>query len=425
MSRFASLTIEDIDKLVLSKDSESSNKAADVAFNILLRYCVEKNIIFIIETITLNEFNDILIRFFAEVRKEDGTFYKKTSMHTLRYGLQRKITHIRKDIDIVHNQMFKRANEVFTAQLVHLKKIGLAKIDHKPAISKNDLEALYSSGVFDINKPATLLNKVFFEIMYYLCRRGRENLRKLTKESFKVNVGDDGKKFVTLEKDELTKNHGVDVEQHEGGFMVETGGLNCPITSFKIYVSRLNPNLRAFFQRPKNSSPPKGPWYDNMVIGTKKLETLMKRISKEANLNKIYSNHSIRATAITLLDSAVVEARHIMSLSGHRAESSIRSYSKTSDEIKRKMSSTLSSASASHSSSVIPRCFNFGDELYNKLGRNAEGDDELPVHFSHDQIKENSKNIEVEDGEKGETVPFSFLYKGEPYFTNCTFNICK
>ena len=88
-----------------------------------------------------------------------------------------------------------------------------------------------------------------------------------------------------------------------------------------------------------------------MVIGERYLGDMMKKISKEADLSTIYSNHSIRATAVTILDKSVFEARHIMSISGHRSESSIRSYSKTDEATKKRISETLTSATTSHVSS--------------------------------------------------------------------------
>ena len=57
-----------------------------------------------------------------------------------------------------------------------------------------------------------------------------------------------------------------------------------------------------------------------------KLGDLMKILHKAANLSKIYINHSVRATAITLWSDAGLSNRHIMSLSGHRKENSLRSY---------------------------------------------------------------------------------------------------
>ena len=52
----------------------------------------------------------------------------------------------------------------------------------------------------------------------------------------------------------------------------------------------------------------------------------MKEFSKAANLSQVYTNHCIRATAITLWSDAGLSNRHIMSLSGHRNENSLKSY---------------------------------------------------------------------------------------------------
>ena len=67
----------------------------------------------------------------------------------------------------------------------------------------------------------------------------------------------------------------------------------------------------------------------------------MKVISQQAELSTTYTNHSIRATTITILDRSGFEARHIMSVSGHRNESSIKSYSKTDENTKTNMAGSL------------------------------------------------------------------------------------
>lgn len=66
----------------------------------------------------------------------------------------------------------------------------------------------------------------------------------------------------------------------------------------------------------------------------------------------LYTNHSIRATAVTILDKSGFEARHIMAVSGHKNEASIRSYSKTDICTKKKMSETLTA-----------QCHDISDEL--------------------------------------------------------------
>ena len=61
-------------------------------------------------------------------------------------------------------------------------------------------------------------------------------------------------------------------------------------------------------------------WYDNMVLRKNSLGHMMRNMSKDACLSKIYSNHCIRATSIILLDDCGYERRQIMTVSKHNSE---------------------------------------------------------------------------------------------------------
>ena len=52
----------------------------------------------------------------------------------------------------------------------------------------------------------------------------------------------------------------------------------------------------------------------------------MKLLSERAKLSQIYTNHCIRASVVTKLDSQGFEARHIMTVSSHKSENSIKTY---------------------------------------------------------------------------------------------------
>ena len=70
---------------------------------------------------------------------------------------------------------------------------------------------------------------------------------------------------------------------------------------------------------------------------------MMQRISKDAGLSQIYTNHCIRATVITSLDHAGVEGRHIQQVSGHKSISSLQHYAQMASEDQlRSISSTIS-----------------------------------------------------------------------------------
>ena len=61
----------------------------------------------------------------------------------------------------------------------------------------------------------------------------------------------------------------------------------------------------------------------------------MKTISAKTGLSTLYTNQCIRATCITSLDQHGIEARHIMSVRGHKSETSIKSYSRCVSESKK------------------------------------------------------------------------------------------
>ena len=110
----------------------------------------------------------------------------------------------------------------------------------------------------------------------------------------------------------------------------------------------LNPKNEFLFQRPKKGSKigVDHVCFDNMVVGEHTLCEKMKCISKEAEFSKIYTNHSIRATAVTILDKCGYEARHIMAVSGHKSESSKQSYCKADTSMKKQMSESMAAATS-------------------------------------------------------------------------------
>ena len=87
------------------------------------------------------------------------------------------------------------------------------------------------------------------------------------------------------------------------------GNPRCPVASFRKYPSKLHPKCDALWQRPREDFLEEEPsWFCNMPIGKNPLGSVMKDISRAAHLSQIYTNHSVRATNITTLDDAGIEA---------------------------------------------------------------------------------------------------------------------
>ena len=102
-------------------------------------------------------------------------------------------------------------------------------------------------------------------------------------------------------KDELTKNRRENDEAQESQTMFETGEPFSPVLSFEKYDTRLNLKNEFLFQRPKKGANESDEvWYDNMVVGQRTLGEKMKKLSIEAKLSFVYTNHSIRARRVRI-----------------------------------------------------------------------------------------------------------------------------
>ena len=194
----------------------------------------------------------------------------------------------------------------------------------------------------DLSKPKELQQKVFVDCMTYFANRGMENLREMRPGDFVLHE-EKGHEFFTL-RDMGTKNHQADEEESQGGQMHEIPGERCPVKNLKKYIAKLNPCCEYMWQRPKlrKLCHDENVWYDNVPLGKNTLSSMTKSISEAAGCSKCYTNHSLRATSISILDRAGFPSRSIMTVSGHRSETSIKSYARTSEERKKEMSNTLS-----------------------------------------------------------------------------------
>ena len=270
---------------------------------------------------------------------------------------------LKREFNIISDPLFKQSNQVFEAVVFEIKRQGFAKVEHHELILTKDLAKIYSSYDPSSPDPKSLQYFFWFSKIFHLIRRGRENLRHHRRQSFSVSVDGAGRKYVYQHLDELDKNHRQSDDPFDSsgdGRMYESteNPASCPVKAFELYLSELNPSLDPLWQRPKvfdNFSESDSVWYCNAPLGKNTLGSLMKTISVEYKLSKKYTNHCIRSTAVSVLGNNNFEAGHIMRVSGHKSETSIRSYSRQLTECKqREISHTLTSACAQSITEIVP-----------------------------------------------------------------------
>ena len=113
-----------------------------------------------------------------------------------------------------------------------------------------DLCTIYNSELLDPDKdPSSLQKKVMFDIRYYICRQGGENIKDMTKNTFQLEYDPETRmSYVRKIVDEIQKNHQETNEEIITGFMpqiIQPNGMPhklYPVQAFENYLGKLNPN---------------------------------------------------------------------------------------------------------------------------------------------------------------------------------------
>ena len=155
---------------------------------------------------------------------------------------------------------------------------------------------------------------------------------------------DSGLQYIVKCYDEQTKNHQLDVSDLQTACMVETPESKfCPVTSFLKYKSHLSPLMEEFWQTAKTKNwKDCEVWYQNKKVGNNTLSTFMSNLSHDADLSRMYTNHSIRVTGTTYLTRKQFSPKQIMSITGHKSLNSLAIYQKVSTDEKLSMAYAMS-----------------------------------------------------------------------------------
>jgi hypothetical protein len=97
----------------------------------------------------------------------------------------------------------------------------------------------------------------------------------------------------------------------------------CPYTSLEKYIKSLPSSTKDDTIFPKAV---KSGWSQHAVVGKDTLGNLMPNLSKNANLSRRYTNHSIRVTVVNILKDSGFNDADICSITGHKNQLSVQKY---------------------------------------------------------------------------------------------------
>ena len=221
---------------------------------------------------------------------------------------------------------------------------------------------------------------MYFEIAYFLGKRGQEGLRQLTKTSFIIKTNPQGKEYIEMTFNESTKkSQGDDINEMNDQPIIlsQPNKASCPVKSFKLYLSKLT-DIPDFFQKPNPYyKRPTDAWFHKAPVGENTIGKFLSVISKNSDLSTRYTNHSIRGTTATAMYRSGYSLHDIASVTRHKNIESLKHYLEqpTLDDMK-----------------------NYSDSLF-KYADNSDTEDFQPAQPIRTKPKNATKTNEINNSE--------------------------
>ena len=202
-----------------------------------------------------------------------------------------------------------------------------------------DIEQLKATNIIGTDNPLALQRLVWLGVALHYARRGRENYRSMTKSTFVINTGSDGRRFMEMAYCEKTKNHQADKASNsykpQGRIYEQPGDNYCILSAYELYLSLLNVD-DCLWQRPNMQFNKTGNWYHRQVLGKHMLGEMLKKMCKDAGISSVYTNHCTRVTKSVLLNEARFGENNIVHVTGHKNTNSLGHYINKASHVEKK-----------------------------------------------------------------------------------------
>ena len=331
VKRFAVKSDSDIDLLLKEAVPMNTRKSTDMWVGVFQKFCKEQDIDLDLATCSATELNSALCKFYPSLRMKSGGVYRKASYLASRGAIHRKTQELKRSFNLFKSEEFTQSHRVLDATLKANKEQGLEPaVKHKEALTIEDRKKVqaFFADVLESNDPVKLTMYVWYAMTMHFGLRGHEVQVRLKKSDLEFKQDDSGE-FVVLSTDFASKNCPGGIAGRE---FATVGRVNDPrqVAAMRLLLEKVHPDVDRIFQRAR-TGPVKETdktWFTRQALGHNLLGSMIERISERAGLSKKYTNHCVRATAVTILKENGVEDRKVCLVTGHKSEKSLEHYNR-------------------------------------------------------------------------------------------------
>jgi len=341
--------------------------------------------------------------FYSKLETINGAPYAPASLICIRAGLQRYLSSMHREVNIVSGDKFGPANRMLKAMVGKYLSSKQRKPEEKyPPIEEEDMIKIRSA--FTRATPSRLQQEFIFNCLFYFGLRGRETLKQLDKDSIELAADGQDRRYLRLKSSILSKNckASLSSKEFESAKKVRVyecveRKCECPVECYLVYMDKLPSENPSLFPKPLAKASERAWFCSKKVLGKNLLGNLLADISQEFGLSKKYTNHCVRVTTVQVLKEQGYKNEDIALVTGHKNPNSVQHYVKRrrDDSYFHQSKALQSGSSATVSQKVIP------------VGKSGK----IVVH-------EDKRGSDVEVLSNSQT---SITFSGQ--FRNCNFNI--
>ena len=267
--RFMQMSDSEIHSMRQNSVNNNTAKTTLTWLNAYKSWAVERHVDTDIENIPPVELNLVLERFFAELRKNDGSEYEPESLAVMQASLDRHLKGKNYPTSIVRGREFSSSNATLKGKATQLRERGKgSRPNASKALTREEEDELWRDGKLGTSDPETLLHTVWHSLTQHLGFRGRQEHRTANLEDFHFGQDENNVEFIEYKDSKPTKTRPGGLRSKRRPQlprMYATGTDRCPVSVFKKYISHRPDDFRnngplflSTIPQPKSSV-----WYKN------------------------------------------------------------------------------------------------------------------------------------------------------------------
>ena len=246
-SRFEDVTDSDVAALKDAAENLNTRKSTVNWLRVFENWCDENALDKSAEKLPPEQLDKVLERFYASVRKQDGTDYEPGSLKVMQAALDRHLKEKGYSLPIIKDREFLSSRKVLEGKACKLQNEGKGKLPNKSqSLTREEEEVLWECGQLGNSSPRSLLYTMWWLLSQHLGLRGCQEHYTMNVEDFTLNKDDNGNEFITFaEGPTKTRQGGLRLQPRSVlPKMFATGDSRCPEALFKSYLAKRPEDLK-------------------------------------------------------------------------------------------------------------------------------------------------------------------------------------